>query len=250
MPSKRTPELELVPPMNDQDAYNPMNYSSDPRDMDLDDRFETQIDPLDAEFATTDEPPALEPESGEAQESRTALLLPPDPNDYKVPFGSREFQIIKPDSATVVRLANIIATIWVRGERYAAFNLKGLFANMVSKDQVARTEISIPYDMIVGSLIASLDPEDLDILAVLLFFGGDRRVDRNVRGSREREGLQYIKDTFGQDGVPIAPLIKAFSYRLALSSDLAEALKNLPLVQAAAAIWTNMYATPESIFST
>jgi hypothetical protein len=244
MPSKRTPELELVPPLEDQDSYNPMNYSSDPRDMDLDDRFDTQqLDPLDDTFATTDEPPALAAQNGEAQESRTVLTLPPDPQDYLVPFGVRDFQIIKPDSATIVRVANILATIWVRGERYAAFNLQGLFANMVSKEQVARTEISIPYDMIIGSLIASLDPEDLDILAVLLFFGGDRRTDRNQRGSREREGLMYIKNTFGADGVPIAPLIKAFSYRLALSSDMAEALKNLPLVQAAAAVWTNMYAT-------
>ena len=114
--------------------------------------------------------------------------------DDVVTMHGREFVIGEPDIGVTLRILNVIGKLGVRGERAAA---------KLIQNPTGRAAIF--------GMLAVLSKSDLYALgsAVLQF-------------DDEREGVRWLKE----NGLKLAPLVKAFFINYAKSEDLRESLQN------------------------
>jgi hypothetical protein len=172
-------------------------------------------------------PEDLEPVVEDTATAENAVVLPfpvitPSDDDvevdeeletFVVEYGGRDFPIDEPDVETIIRVLNFMGTVATRAERFKTANFQ----------QAMRAAAEGNYDLLrleLYSLASVLQINDVMQLTAIVLYGGGRQ--------NETEGMKFLSQLQREDpkSIRLAPLIKAFDYRLRQSEDLREALKN------------------------
>jgi len=120
--------------------------------------------------------------------------MPAKKTDNVVELNGREFSLVEPDYAVVLRILNVVGDALVRAEGRVRLSL----------DKITDTSL-------IFGLLAVMRPDDvLRLGAAVLQFETDE------------EGIAWLQE----HGVKIAPIVKAFVINVSLSADLVESLEN------------------------
>ena len=143
---------------------------------------------------------------------------------FVVTYGGVDFAIDEPDVETIIRVLNFMGTIATRAERFKNANFQ----------QALKAAVEGNYDLIrleLYSFASVLQLNDIMQLTAIVLYGGGKQP--------ETEGMKFLSQLQREDpkSIRLAPLIKAFDYRLRQSEDLREALKNF---RGASRAWTRL----------
>jgi hypothetical protein len=165
--------------------------------------------------------------------------------DYRVEYplpdgGARVFEIEEPDVKTLLALIKIFSNLGLRAQARAGSQLRGLFMSVVremgesanGKTRTKQSEESIiPIESIFLAIGDVLDERDIVKIGCVVLFGGDEQVVRDAE--------KWFK-ALGPRGLKLDPILRGLAYRIARSEDLARAMGNSRLFQAAISVWNGM----------
>lgn len=161
--------------------------------------------------------------------------------EYPLPDGTvRVFDIEEPDVKTILALIKIVSNIGLRAQQRAGSQLRGLFMSIVREatettNGKARTKQSeesiVPMESLILAVGDVLEERDIMKLGCVVLFGGDEQVVRDAE--------KWFKG-LGPRGLKLNPILRGLAYRIARSEDLAHALGNSQLFQAAIGVWNRM----------